>query len=92
MASLLPGLTILMTRATKENSETRPDLDKVKDSYLEKKGIDAHELKKGIYGKKAKVAEYDIYVDKKTGQLYTQRKPQYNKAKEPAIPTGEYIK
>ncbi len=74
------------------DTSKKPDLDKVKDSYLKRKGIDAHELKKEVYGKKAKVAEYDIYVDKKTGQLYTQRKPQYNKKGEPAIPTGVYIK
>lgn len=77
---------------SRSNAVRKPDLDIVKDSYLKKKGIDPHKLKKDIYGKKAKVSEYDIYVDKKTGQLYTQRKPQYNKKKEPAIPTGEYIK
>lgn len=69
-----------------------PDLDKVDDKYLKKKGVDAHHLKKDIYGKKAKVAEYDIYVDKKTGELYTQRKPQYNIKGEPPIATGEHIK
>ncbi|KAB1438745.1 hypothetical protein F7O84_10895 [Candidatus Galacturonibacter soehngenii] len=68
------------------------DLDKVNDKYLKKKGVDAHQLKKDIYGKKAKVAEYDIYVDKNTGELYTQRKPQYNIKGESPIATGEYIK
>jgi RHS repeat-associated protein len=72
--------------------EAAPNLDKVDDKYLKQKGVDAHELKKDVYGRKAKVAEYDIYVDKETGQLYTQRKPQFNKRGEPAIPTGEYIK
>ena len=60
---------------TKEETKQK-DLDKVDDSYLKKKGIDAHQLKKDVYGKKAKIAEYDIYVNKKTGELYTQRKPQ----------------
>ena len=76
---------------TKEETEQK-DLDKVNDSYLKKKGIDAHQLKKDVYGKKTKVAEYDIYVNKKTGELYTQRKPQYNKKGEPPIRTGERIK
>lgn len=74
------------------NSGTKTNLEKVDDNYLEKKDIDAHQLKKDIYGKKSKVAEYDIYVDKNTGELYTQRKPQYNKAGEPPIATGEFIK
>lgn len=86
------GAAILGMTGGKGDSNAKLDLDKVDDSYLKKKGVDAHQLKKDIYGKKAKVAEYDIYVDKKTGELYTQRKPQYNKAGEPPIPTGEYIK
>lgn len=78
---------------TKGDSDAeKPNLDKVGDNYLKKKGVDAHQLKKDVYGKKAKVAEYDIYVDKNTGQLYTQRKPQYNKRGELPIATGEYIK
>ena len=36
---------------------------KLKDSYLKKNGIDAHELKYSILGKKAPIAQYDIYVD-----------------------------
>jgi hypothetical protein len=68
------------------------NLEKVDDGYLKKKGIDAHELKQEIYGKKAKIAEYDIYVDKNTGELYTQRKPQFNKSGDPPISTGIKIK
>lgn len=74
------------------NAETTPNLEKVDDKYLKRKGIDAHQLKKDVYGRRAKVAEYDIYVDKNTGQLYTQRKPKFNKKGEPPIPTGKYIK
>jgi len=59
----------------------------VKNDYLKKKGIDAHELKMQFVGKK-NIAHYDLYVDKETGQLFVYRKG----AKGEGIPTGEYIK
>jgi len=51
---------------------------KVDDKYLKQKlkdqGINPHELKYDYLGKRADVAEYDIYVDKNTGQLAIFRK------------------
>jgi hypothetical protein len=64
------------------------NINKVDDKFLKKNGIDAHALKKENLGSKAKISEYDIYVDKDTGGLYIYRKG----GKGEAIPTGEYIK
>ena len=63
-------------------------IDKVDDKYLKKLGIDAHELKKEVLGKKAKIAQYDIYVDKKTKELFVYLKG----GKGDGIATGEFIK
>lgn len=62
--------------------------NKVKDNYLKKNGIDAHELKKDFLGRKAPIAEYDIYVNKDTGELFIFKKG----GKGIGIPTGEFIK
>ncbi|MCH1939865.1 polymorphic toxin type 33 domain-containing protein [Holdemania massiliensis] len=62
--------------------------NKVKDNYLKKNGIDAHELKKDFLGRKAPIAEYDIYVDKDTGELFIFKKG----GKGVGIPIGEFIK
>ena len=69
-------------------SKQPKNIEKVKDSYLKKLGIDAHEVKKDVLGKKAKIAEYDIYKDKDTGELWVNKKD----AKGEWIPTGETIK
>ena len=58
------------------------------DNYLKRKGIDAHELKKDFLGRKAPIAEYDIYVNKDTGELFIFKKG----GKRIGIPTGEFIK
>lgn len=50
--------------------------------------MDAHELKRDALGKKAKIAEYDIYVDKNTKELLIFRKG----GKGSPIHTGEYLK
>ena len=61
---------------------------KVEDNYLKKKGIDAHELKKDIIGKKAPIAHYDIYINKDTGELFIFEKA----GKGVGIPTEEFLK
>lgn len=63
------------------------NITKVNDSYLKLNNIDAYVLKKEILGKNAKIAEYDIYIDKDSGQLYVFKKGGIGEG----IPTGEYI-
>lgn len=75
-----------------QSNDTDPirnkNLNKVDDKYLKRKGIDAHELKKEILRKKSPIAEYDIYVDKNTGELFILKKG----GKGVEIATGEFIK
>ena len=70
------------------NTFEKGNYNKVKDNYLKRKGIDAHELKKDFLGRKAPIAEYDIYVNKDTGELFIFKKG----GKGIGIPTGEFIK
>ena len=70
------------------NEFVKGNYDKVKDNYLKRKGIDAHELKKDFLGRKAPIAQYDIYVNKNTGELFIFKKG----GKGGGIPTGEFIK
>ena len=70
------------------NEFVKGNYDKVKDNYLKRKGIDAHELKKDFLGRKAPIAQYDIYVNKNTGELFIFKKGR----KGGGIPTGEFIK
>jgi len=89
---------IMISEATshgggKNEGDSKGDFDKgnynkVKDNYLKKNGIDAHELKKDFLGRKAPIAEYDIYVNKDTGELFIFKKG----GKGVGIPTGEFIK
>jgi filamentous hemagglutinin len=63
--------------AKKEDKETEdhpanPVL--LKDECLKELGIDAHAVKYNELGDKAKVARYDIYEDKATGDLWILRK------------------
>jgi RHS repeat-associated protein len=67
---------------------SKGDFEKVDDKYLKKKGIDAHELKKENLKKGDKISSYDIYVNKKTGELWIGGKS-YNSIN---IDTGIYIK
>lgn len=46
------------------------DLQKIDNSYLKKLKIDAHDVKREYLSKKAKIALYDLAVDKKTGIIY----------------------
>lgn len=77
------------------DSEPKEDLEtaggnynKVKDNYLKQNGIDTHELKRDMLGRKAPIAQYDIYVNKDTGELFIFGKG----GKGVGIPTGEFIK
>ena len=63
-------------------------IEKVSDKQLENLGIDAHNLKKEFIGKKGKIAEYDIYKNKKTGELEIYKKG----GKGESIPTGEFVR
>jgi hypothetical protein len=44
-------------------------IEKANGKFLEELGIDAHELKKEWLGNSGKIAEYDIYKNKETGEL-----------------------
>lgn len=70
------------------NNFEKGNFNKVKDNYLKNNGIDAHELKKDYLEKKAPIAEYDIYVNKDTGELFMFKKG----GKGAGIPTGEFRK
>ncbi|MGG1629575.1 SAR2788 family putative toxin [Rossellomorea sp. NRS-1567] len=61
---------------------------KIDDSFLKKNGIDAHELKQDYLGKKAKISQYDLYIDKDTKRVWIYKKG----GKGTPIPTEEFIK
>ncbi|MED3791341.1 RHS repeat-associated core domain-containing protein [Niallia alba] len=71
-----------------KSKNKKTNVEKVDDKYLKRKKVDAHELKRDALGKKAKIAEYDIYVDKNTKELLIFRKG----GKGSPIHTGEYLK
>ncbi|HRS17772.1 MAG TPA: RHS repeat-associated core domain-containing protein, partial [Thermoanaerobaculaceae bacterium] len=62
------------------------DLEKVSDRELKRRGIDAHELKQDLVP--GQVSRYDVFKNKKTGELFLVRKGRTNN---PPIPTGERI-
>ncbi|ETS33333.1 filamentous hemagglutinin family [Photorhabdus khanii NC19] len=71
-----------------EQSENKPsNIKMADDKYLKNNGIDAHELKSDVVGKK-NISKYDIYVNKETGELWVFRKGGTGEG----IPTGEFIK
>lgn len=64
-------------------------LTKISDSYLKKKGFNAHSIKYEILGKGAKISKYNLFYDKSTGAIFILA----NGAKETAkIATGYFIK
>ena len=63
------------------------NINKVSDAYLKKKGINAHQVKSDVVGKK-NYAQYDIYLDKDTGELWVFKKG----GKGEGIPTGISIR
>ena len=71
-----------------KNSASLGNFDKVNDRYLKKNGIDAHRLKEEVLGGKTRIAEYDIYKNKDTGELYIFKKG----GKGAGIPTELYLK
>ncbi|MBQ4524437.1 MAG: hypothetical protein IJA10_16075 [Lachnospiraceae bacterium] len=78
---------------SKEESKDSGDLkkgnfNKVEDRYLKQKGIDAYDLKKDFLGKKAPISQYDIYVNKDTGELFIFKKGGVGTG----IPTGLFLK
>ncbi len=50
------------------------NIKKVNDNYLNQKGFNAHEIKYDVLGRNAKISQYDIYVDKDTGELWVYAK------------------
>ncbi|WP_211749624.1 polymorphic toxin-type HINT domain-containing protein [Paenibacillus sp. Marseille-Q4541] len=69
------------------NTKCGLDIKKLDDKYLKKQKIDAHDLKREFLGRKAKIAEYDLYSNKKTGEIMIFRKG----GKGEGIRTGHYI-
>ncbi|OCG41507.1 hypothetical protein A9G25_06220 [Gilliamella sp. Bif1-4] len=57
------------------------------DNYLKKKGFDAHKIKEEFFGKGSN-SKYDIYIDKKSGELMLFRKGGLGDG----IRTGYFIK
>ncbi len=52
------------------DNNKRSNYEKINDNYLKRKGIDPHELKRELLGRKAKISRYDLYKDKSTGQIH----------------------
>ena len=64
------------------------DLTKISDSYLKRKGFDAHSLKAEFVGK-ANVSKYDLFYDKSSGAIFILKKGAKAAA---AIATHYFIK
>ncbi|CAH8721532.1 polymorphic toxin type 33 domain-containing protein [Paenibacillus melissococcoides] len=65
--------------SSKSMSEAPKNINLVKDNYLKKNNIDAHQLKGDVVGKK-NISKYDIYKDKDSGQLFVYKKGGREKA------------
>ena len=74
--------------STEDSNLPKGNIEKVKDDYLKKKGIDAHKLKRDNLEQNAKIAQYDIYVNKDTKELYIFKKG----GKGVGIRTYEFLK
>ncbi|MGM7892214.1 polymorphic toxin type 33 domain-containing protein [Yersinia enterocolitica] len=71
-----------------DNGAEKPsNIKMADDKYLKNNGVDAHALKADFLGD-GKNSNYDIYVDRNSGQLWIFKKG----GKGEGIPTGEYIK
>ncbi|WP_083451851.1 hemagglutinin repeat-containing protein [Photorhabdus heterorhabditis] len=70
-----------------QNEHKPSNIKMADDKYLKQNGIDAHELKSDVVGKK-NISKYDIYVNKETGELWVFRKGGTGEG----VPTGEFIK
>jgi len=83
----IPAIYVYLSEDTGDNGEERPkNIKMLNDRYLEKNGIDAHELKDELMGYGAN-SRYDLYLDKDTGQIWIFRKG----GKGSGVPTGTYI-
>ncbi|RXZ79054.1 hypothetical protein EBB07_24700 [Paenibacillaceae bacterium] len=82
---LSKGFTKLGIKGRKK-APIRVNLQKIDDKYLERKGINAHEIKDDLLG--GSISKGDLYVDKNTGQVFVMRK---GGTGEP-IPTGYILK
>ncbi|MEX9563175.1 polymorphic toxin type 33 domain-containing protein [Morganella morganii] len=84
----IPAIYVYLSEGAGDNGEERPkNVKMLNDSYLEKNGIDAHELKDELMGDGSN-SRYDLYLDKDTGQIWIFRKG----GKGSGVPTGTYIK
>ncbi|EOC1554238.1 hypothetical protein ACI1BX_003528 [Cronobacter dublinensis] len=83
-----PNLPTHYESAGQDNGlEKSTNIKVADDKFSKNNGVDAHRIKKNFLGAKAEIKLYDIYVDKKIGQLWIVRKG----GKGEGIPTGEYI-
>jgi RHS repeat-associated protein len=81
--------TGVVKRVTKEAVEqVSKSFNKISDNLLKKAGIDAHQLKRDFLGNKAKISQYDLYKDTKTGEILILQKG----GKGNPIQTGEFLK
>ncbi|WP_418268667.1 polymorphic toxin type 33 domain-containing protein [Kosakonia radicincitans] len=72
----------------KNQNEDKPaNIKMADDKYLKRNGIDAHKLKEEFLGD-GKNSNYDIYINKDSGELWIFRKG----GKGDGIATGEFIK
>ncbi|WP_261371462.1 polymorphic toxin type 33 domain-containing protein [Yersinia frederiksenii] len=85
---VVPNLPNNMTSDGHDNGAEKPsNIKMADDNYLKNNGVDAHALKEDFLGD-GKNSNYDIYVDRDSGQLWIFKKG----GKGEGIPTGEYIK
>ncbi|CNI22116.1 Uncharacterised protein [Yersinia frederiksenii] len=84
----VPDLPNHMTSDGYDNGAEKPsNIKMADDKYLKNNGIDAHALKGDFLGD-GKNSNYDIYVDRDSGQLWIFKKG----GNGDGIPTGEFIK
>jgi len=69
------------------DKEIGKSFNKISDNHLKKSGIDAHQLKRDFLGNKAKISQYDLYKETKTGEILILQKG----GKGTPIQTGEFI-
>ncbi|WP_218057550.1 polymorphic toxin type 33 domain-containing protein, partial [Gilliamella sp. Bif1-4] len=72
---------------SRNDSNKKSDIKMANDNYLKKKGFDAHKIKEEFFGKGSN-SKYDIYIDKKSGELMLFRKGGLGDG----IRTGYFIK
>jgi len=84
----VPSLPNHMVSDGHDNGAEKPsNIKMADDKYLKNNGVNAHSLKEDFLGD-GKNSNYDIYVDRDSGQLWIFKKG----GKGDDIPTGEFIK